>query len=85
MILPEEFEEYTHRLMGNELYATLKKGLAEETPTSIRINPFKADQYNDIKKHIIDSGRGDDLLWCPEGLYLSERPNFTFDPLFHAG
>lgn len=85
MILPEEFEEYTHKLMGNELYATLKKGLTEETPASIRINPFKADQYNDIKKHIIDSGRGDNLLWCPEGLYLSERPNFTFDPLFHAG
>lgn len=85
MILPEEFEEYTCKLMGNELYATFKKGLAEEAPTSIRINPFKVAQYSDIKKHITDSGHGDNLSWCPEGLYLSERPNFTFDPLFHAG
>ena len=23
--------------------------------------------------------------WCPEGLYLEGRPQFTFDPLFHAG
>ena len=23
--------------------------------------------------------------WCPDGFYLSGRPQFTFDPLFHAG
>ena len=23
--------------------------------------------------------------WCPDGYYLSGRPQFTFDPLFHAG
>ena len=23
--------------------------------------------------------------WCSEGFYLSGRPQFTFDPLFHAG
>lgn len=23
--------------------------------------------------------------WCREGYYLSGRPSFTFDPLFHAG
>jgi hypothetical protein len=25
------------------------------------------------------------VAWCPEGWYLPARPNFTFDPLFHAG
>lgn len=26
------------------------------------------------------------MPWCPDyGRYLTERPNFTFDPLFHAG
>ncbi|MGI6244091.1 MAG: methyltransferase RsmF C-terminal domain-like protein [Prevotella sp.] len=85
MILPKDFEDYTSKLMGNELYATLKKGLDEEVPASIRINPFKANQYNIIKKHIMDSGAGDNIPWCSEGLYLSERPNFTFDPLLHAG
>jgi 16S rRNA C967 or C1407 C5-methylase (RsmB/RsmF family) len=23
--------------------------------------------------------------WCRNGFYLKQRPNFTFDPLFHAG
>jgi 16S rRNA C967 or C1407 C5-methylase (RsmB/RsmF family) len=23
--------------------------------------------------------------WCPQGFYLEKRPNFTLDPLFHAG
>ena len=23
--------------------------------------------------------------WCENGYYLTERPSFTFDPLFHAG
>ena len=27
----------------------------------------------------------DKVPWCPEGFYLSGRPQFTFDPLFHAG
>ena len=25
------------------------------------------------------------VAWCPEGYYLEGRPQFTFDPLFHAG
>ena len=27
----------------------------------------------------------DKVPWCPEGYYLEGRPQFTFDPLFHAG
>ena len=46
-----------------------------ETPTSIRINPFK-----------ISAIKADGQVpWCPEGYYLDTRPSFTFDPLFHAG
>ncbi len=46
-----------------------------DSPTSIRLNPFKP---SDIK--------GDQQIpWCSEGFYLDTRPSFTFDPLFHAG
>lgn len=33
------------------------------------------------------SGAGDyeKIPWCGSGYYLTERPQFTFDPLFHAG
>jgi len=46
-----------------------------ESPTSIRINPFKKTS----------SKTGEQVPWCPEGFYLDTRPSFTFDPLFHAG
>jgi 16S rRNA C967 or C1407 C5-methylase (RsmB/RsmF family)/NOL1/NOP2/fmu family ribosome biogenesis protein len=42
-----------------------------------------------IRKHPV-KGRnipisGEEVPWCPEGLYLPERPVFTLDPHFHAG
>ena len=46
-----------------------------DTPTSIRLNPFKKAGIK----------TGVQVPWCPEGLYLDSRPSFTFDPLFHAG
>lgn len=44
------------------------------SPTSIRINPKKG-RSKDFEK----------IAWTDFGYYLSERPSFTFDPLFHAG
>lgn len=44
-------------------------------PTTIRLNPFKRSKVN----------TGNNVPWCADGFYLSERPSFTFDPLFHAG
>ena len=41
MTLPEAFLSYTKELMGEELFNTFMKGIEEETPTSIRINPHK--------------------------------------------
>jgi 16S rRNA C967 or C1407 C5-methylase (RsmB/RsmF family) len=48
----------------------------EEAPVSIRINPLSAAWQCQA---------ADKVPWCPEGFYLSGRPQFTFDPLFHAG
>lgn len=51
---------------------------AHEEPavTSVRLNPFKkTDAYTDTAS----------VPWCRGGKYLSERPVFTTDPLFHAG
>jgi 16S rRNA C967 or C1407 C5-methylase (RsmB/RsmF family)/NOL1/NOP2/fmu family ribosome biogenesis protein len=80
MNLPKEFIEYTRQLMGEELYATFEKGMQEEPPVSIRLNPFKTDANNmniPLKEKNIE--------WCEYGMYLTKRPNFTFDPLLHAG
>lgn len=65
--------------MGQELYSRLEKGLGEEPPVSIRLNPFKCTERAEI------AGKAGGVPWCRLGAYLQSRPNFTFDPLLHAG
>ena len=82
MNLPSEFETYTRSLLGDALYDRLRAGLESPTaPASIRLNPFKTNGM-DVARELLDSA----VPWCPAtGRYLGERPNFTFDPLLHAG
>lgn len=76
MELPESFTTYTKTLMGESLYGDFLASFQQEQPTSIRINRSKWS-VNPIAAQVVP--------WCADGFYLSERPNFTFDPLFHAG
>lgn len=79
MNLPVDFEKYTRQLMGEQLYTELLKGLSDDVPVSIRVNPFKCPEHFSIPL------KDDCVPWCQYGYYLKHRPNFTFDPLFHAG
>lgn len=81
MNLPKEFETYTRKLFGEERYALFLKGLDQDSPTSIRLNTFKLKENEGISETLIPQ----QIPWCKEGYYLNERPNFTFDPLLHAG
>lgn len=45
--------------------------------TSIRVNPEKQCE--------LLFPLSDSVPWCSTGYYLSQRPGFTLDPLFHAG
>ena len=79
---PREFEEYTRRLFGDGRWERYLSSFGEEPPVSVRYNP--------LKQHLLSEG-DDDLRvsspvpWCRNAYYLSERPDFTLDPLFHAG
>ena len=75
--LPVEFIEYTRRLMGDERFERYLHSFEEDIPVSIRLNPKKSGEWK------VESGERVD--WCRNGYYLMQRPNFTFDPLFHAG
>ena len=72
--LPEEFILQTRQLMGEERFNRYLGAFDEEAPVSIRINPKYRGTVPSVQ-----------VPWCPEGFYLSDRPQFTFDPLFHAG
>ena len=85
--LPKEFIDYTRKLMGEERFARFLAAFDEEAPVSIRLNPSKdqssisAGQLQAHNSKLITK----EVPWCPLGFYLSSRPNFTFDPLLHAG
>ncbi len=74
MQLPEEFIRNTKQIMGDLRFNRFLGAFDEEAPTSIRVNPSKASLPD-----------GDRVPWCSEGYYFTDRPQFTFDPLFHAG
>ena len=72
--LPADFVAETRRLMGDERFSRFLGAFDEEAPTSIRVNPPR----NSLAV-------GERVPWCQEGYYLADRPQFTFDPLLHAG
>lgn len=76
MNLPSDFVIRTRRLMGDADFTALSEALEKETPVSIRMN------INKCKEQPAGSTP---VPWCADGYYLSGRPAFTFDPLFHAG
>jgi len=78
MNLPQEFVDYTSALFGYERWKNFFKALEEKPTTSIRFNPWKYCQEQIFPDAI-------PVPWCRDAYYLNERPNFTLDPLLHAG
>ena len=84
MKLPEVFIQEARQTMGNELFERYIASFEEDIPVSIRMNPKKC-HANGMKWKVDDEKGVIAVPWCQNGYYLSSRPNFTFDPLFHAG
>lgn len=73
MNLPEKFIAASKELLQED-FPKFLQALEMPAPISIRVNdklPLKPSEEK--------------VSWCNEGYYLSERPLFTADPLFHAG
>lgn len=77
--LPPSFAEHTRALMGASRFSILQDALGEEPRASIRLNPFKVDADK-----VWPQG-ADAVPWCRYGAQLKSRPEFTLDPLLHAG
>ena len=76
MNLPVDFINRTSELLGEELFAVFREALSKDAPVSVRVNRLKTDAVPDGERRV---------PWCDTGYYLTSRPTFTFDPLFHAG
>lgn len=75
MELPSLFVDRMRVQLDTE-YAEFAESLATPGPTSIRHHPLKSNATTEPTQQI---------PWCSSGAYLTERPVFTLDPLYHAG
>lgn len=78
--LPRAFEASTQKLFGEVRYERFREALQLPPQTSIRLNPFKWPIRNPQDERVLEP-----VPWCAEGFSLPHRPDFTFDPLLHAG
>ena len=74
--LPIDFTDMARRTMGEERFDRYLKAFETDAPVSIRLNPEKAKEL---------TADGERVPWCRNAYYLPQRPNFTYDPLLHAG
>ena len=80
-MLPEEFITYTRELFGEAVWQQYLHSFDEPTPVSVRLNPFKP--LSPLTSYLLPLA--DPVPHCKDAYYLRERPNFTLDPLLHAG
>lgn len=78
--LPQGFIEMTEGL-GHEAFSRLPQAIADgNSPVSVRLNRAKGADAATL------FGDGTQpVAWCEDGVYLSERPRFTFHPALHQG
>lgn len=83
-MFPAEFINDLRDSLGMERADRLLAALSAEPEVSVRVNPDKLS-LSALREHF-GVLVGDPVLWAAdEAFYLTERPSFTLDPLFHAG
>jgi len=80
MTLPKSFIENIQRSLGSEA-DDLLKSLSSEPVVSVRLNE---DKLCDVDLSEMLEGAAE-VPWASDAYYLSHRPQFTLDPLLHAG
>ncbi|MCS5490954.1 methyltransferase RsmF C-terminal domain-like protein [Algoriphagus limi] len=71
-----EFQKRMIHQLGTVDYEDFELSLQKESPTTVRLNPFKIQSC---------PFEGNPIPWSEFGFSLEKRPAFTLDPLFHAG
>ena len=90
MVIPQELFKSLRHVPGFNQKAFEEVHVSGEQITSIRINPLKMPIVNKEwsvgrSNHQSPITIHSSVPWSSYGYYLSQRPSFTFDPLFHSG
>lgn len=79
-----EFVKMMNENLGEERASSVLASLEGAPVISVRVNPFKIPLER-LRAHFGPIA-GEAVPWAAdEAFYLTERPSFTLDPLFHAG
>ena len=78
-VLPPNFLASLHGIEGFDKKRFIQTHEQGNAVTSIRLNPLKPTPAID------DLPIENFVPWCEQGRYLSARPSFTLDPVFHGG
>ena len=86
-MLPETLIRSLKGIKGFDEEAFVAVHGSGEQITSVRFNPGKIFSQSPVgnNQYSIFNVQMGKVPWCTNGYYLSERPSFTLDPLFHAG
>ena len=76
MNLPEAFIEQLRDLLPDEWEALTSAITTTEPSVAVRVNEARGASVPDGVRRV---------PWCEQGLYLADRPVFTFDTDWHAG
>ena len=89
MAFPQAFSDMLSAGFGAETAAHVLAALGEAPSVSVRLNPSRlpaALPDGTPLSSLADNPHGAaPVPWSPYGYLLAGRPNFTLDPLFHAG
>ena len=81
--LPQIFLTSINGLKGFDKDAFEKLHQSGGQVTSVRINPAKVKSITALSS--MAENFEEKIPWSTSGYYLSQRPSFTLDPMFHAG
>jgi 16S rRNA C967 or C1407 C5-methylase (RsmB/RsmF family)/NOL1/NOP2/fmu family ribosome biogenesis protein len=82
-LLPPIFLESLEGLKGFDQPGFEKVHQSGEQVTSVRLNPLKIKHISEATT--IAACLEEKIPWTSNGYYLSQRPSFTLDPVFHSG
>lgn len=82
--LPQQLIQSLQHIKGFDEVSFTAVHQSGEQVTSIRFNPLKSGPVHS-PSGISTFAIQNKVPWSSNGFYLTERPSFTADPLFHAG
>lgn len=80
MSLPPAFTEQMNSLLTPSEFSQFQSAMSQSPSISVRLNPFKVSRR--LPSFISSEQQ---VPWAQNAFYLSQRPDFTNDPLIHQG